>query len=212
MKYLAGLTMIILLVSCNSINSIFVDRKNKKKIEALYGPDIWSTYFKTKTTPRGRTIRLKIINDNFYQVQWGISPNLKTYPQLFMLDGHETWIPSYIDENSDFIVLRQGCGSPCWIRYFLPLSDSLKTYVFNEYFEYDLNDNLVAYPGESYIGITNISTNVSESHQIGKCDAAFIGACIDSLSIKDKILKYKWLPNNFTDLTDAKWIIEKIKI
>jgi hypothetical protein len=62
------------------------------------------------------------------------------------------------------------------------------------------------------IGVYNIKTRQIENHIINGCTSAFIGYCIDSLSIKRKILKYKWYPDTYMNSGKGRYRIEKIKI
>jgi hypothetical protein len=182
-------------------------------VDSKYGKGVWDTYFKDKKTHLGSTVKLKIVTDSSYQIQWGDSLNLRTYPLQFPLDGHETWIPRFIDENKNYIVLRQGCGNACWVGYFLPLRDSVKPEMIHEYLGYDLDNSLVAFVKDtSTIEIVNIKTGQTEDHRTDGCTSAFLGYCIDSLSIKNKILKYKWIPDTYLNSQKGTIRIEKIKI
>lgn len=182
-------------------------------VDSKYIRGTWSTYFQTVKTPLGAIFRLKIITDSTYVIQWGDSLSLKTFPVAFYLDGHETWIPKFIDENKDYIVMRQGCGNPCWIGYFLPLDDSIKPGMFHEYLDYDLNNNLIVYVKSSkIIGITNIKTDQIEDHKIEGCTSVFLGYCIDSLTIKNRILKFKWISDTIKNSQKGDFKTEKIKI
>jgi hypothetical protein len=182
-------------------------------VDSKYAKGTWTSYFKKTKTPLGAILKLKIINDSSYVVQWGNSFKLKTCPDTLHLDGHETWIPEFIAENKDYIVLRQGCGNPCWVGYFLPLNDTIKPRYIHEYLDYDLKNNLVAFiKGDNIIEIINLKTSLKEDHATLSCTSAFLGYCIDSLSVKDKILKYKWFPKTTMDSKKGNWIKEKIKI
>jgi hypothetical protein len=182
-------------------------------VDSKYYKGTWRAYFQTYRTPMGTTIKLKIISDSSYLIQWGDSMRLKTYPQIFYLDGHETWMPYFIAENKDYVVLRKGCGNPCWLGYFLPLNDSLKPHCITEYLDFDLDNNLVAWVKDTnVIQILNLQTDSMENHIINNCSSAFLGYCLDSVSVKNRTLKYKWIPK--TTIDSDKGIVkeEKIKI
>lgn len=170
-------------------------------------------YLQDIKTPNGKIIKYKTINDTLYQIQWGTLRNLKTLPDTFMLDGHETRIPKYTAENNKYIVMRYSCGNPCWGGIFLPLNDSVSPKVILEYIDFDLENDLVAYIFDSQIiEIINLKNNKTERHLLEKCDSAFPGYCIDSFSIKNKTLKYKWFPKTYINSTKGVWKSEKIKI
>ena len=182
-------------------------------VGSIYGPNIWETYFKPHRTPSGAIIKLQVINDSLYLIQWGDSTHIHTYPQIFYLNGHESWIPKYKDENNNYIVLDEGCGSPCWVGIFLPKADRLSAFEAHEYLGYDLDKFLVAYiKDKNSIEIYNLKTRQIDDHIVNGCVSAFLGYCIDSLKIENGYLTYKWFPN--AEKEAKKGIIkrEKIKI
>ena len=214
MRIIAIILSFLFLTSCNHkkpVNTLL--KSDSLRVDSKYVKGTWISYFQTFKAPLGVTIKFKILNDSSYVIQWGDSLKLKTYPETFHLDGHETWIPRYIAGNKNYIVLRQGCGNPCWRGYFLPLNDSLKLHVINEYLDFDLDNDLVAYINDSdNIGVINLRTNLTEQHILNGCVSAFPGNCIDSLSIKNKTLKYKWFPKTTMNSKVGIIKIEKINI
>ena len=214
MKFIVTIFTFFFLISCSTSNFSSTSLKSDSLIvDSKYYKGIWSSYFKTSKTPKGVTIKLNIINDTSYHIQWGDSLKLKTYPQTFYLDGHEAWIPYFVAENRDYVVLKQGCGNPCWSGYFLPLNDSLKPYCVSEYLDYDLDNSLVASVRDTnVIQIVNLKTGLIENHIINGCSSAFLGYCLDSVSVKNKTLKYKWIPKTTIDSDEGIVKEEKIKI
>lgn len=221
MRVFLFVSLIFVLISCrhnNTIKSIVdndsIGSLNKDSIivDSIYGKGQWSS-FKDFKTPIGRYIRFKIINKSRYIMQWGDSINLRMYPDTFYLDGLSNGIPLFIEENKDYIVMKSGCGSPCWVGYFLPLNNITEPFAAHEYLGYDLNDNLVSFVKDSnVISVYNIKSKQIENHVINGCTSAFIGYCIDSLSIKKKVLKYKWYPDTYMNSDKGRFRIEKIKI
>jgi hypothetical protein len=209
-----AISLFVILISCThgiQNNSVLIN--DSLIIDSIYGKDTWVNSFQPVKTSFGNIIKYKVINDSSYQIQWGDSIDLKIYPETFHLDGHAGWVPHYIADNKDYIVLRQSCGNPCWIGYFLPISDTIKPHAISEYLDFDLDNNLVAsikYP--NLIEIINLRTNCTEKYIINGCNSAFIGYCIDSLSIKNKVLKYNWIPKTIMDSNNYITRIEKIKI
>jgi len=182
------------------------------KASSRFSPD-YLGYLKTIKTPAGKIIKYKLMNDSCYCLQWGDSMNLKTLPDTFYMDNHETWIPKFITENTNYIVMRNSCGNPCWVGYFLPLHDSVKPVSIHEYLDFDIENDIVAYIKDSNsIEILNLKTRQTETHKFSDCNSAFPGYCIDSLSIKNKILKYKWIPETLINSKSGNFVTEKIKI
>ena len=181
-------------------------------VDSKYVKNTWNNYFRPIKTPLGITIEFKIIEESRYIIQWGNSMNLRTLPDTFNLDGHETWIPKFIDESKDYIVLRKGCGNPCWIGYFLPTNDSIKPVSVNDYLGYNLDDNLIAYINDNSIEVIDLKTRKTETHKMEGCNSAFLGYCIDSLSIKNRTLIYKWIPETLIKSKESKLKTEKIKL
>lgn len=182
-------------------------------VDSKYGKGSWNACFQYRKIRPGVVVKLKVVTDSTYHIQWGDSLNLKTYPDLFPMDGYETRIPLFIAENSDYIVMRQGCGNACWVGYFLPLKESLQPEMIHEYLDYDLDNGLVAFVKDtSTIEIVNLKTGQTEDHQTDGCTSAFPGYCIDSLSIKNRILKYKWIPDTYIKSHKGTVRVERIKI
>lgn len=188
------------------------EKIDSSRVDLLYGDSIWTTYFKAQKTRSGAIVRLKIVDDSTYYIQWGNSTKMKTFPEKFNLEGAEAWIPRLIYENNDYLVMRGGCGNPCWVGYFLPLHEGSKPQMIHEYLGYDLENHLVAYVSDNSIEILNLKTNSIEVHKTKGCVSAFIGYCIDSLSIKNRTLKYKWIPDSRIKSNKGMVVIEKVNL
>jgi hypothetical protein len=207
MKDILILLSFFLMISCNN-------GKHSDSIKAASRFSLnYLSYLKTIKTPNGQIIKFKLINDSSYLVQWGDSLDLKTFPDTIYMDNHESWIPTFIAENKDYIVMSCSCGNPCWVGYFLPLRDSTKPKSIHEYLDFDIDNDLVAYIKDSKsIEIINLKSNQTEIHKLNDCSSAFPGYCIDSLSIKNRTLKYKWIPETTINSEKGDLIMEKIKI
>mgnify|MGYP001171527670 CR=1 FL=1 len=213
MRFFLIVLVLGLLTSCNQKKRIDSTLKSDSLIvDSKYVKNTWNNYFRPIKTPLGITIEFKIIEESRYIIQWGNSMNLRTLPDTFNLDGHETWIPKFIDESKDYIVLRKGCGNPCWIGYFLPTNDSIKPVSVNDYLGYNLDDNLIAYINDNSIEVIDLKTRKTETHKMEGCNSAFLGYCIDSLSIKNRTLIYKWIPETLIKSKESKLKTEKIKL
>jgi len=207
MKNIMNILLLLLMISCNN-------GKHSDPIKAAsrFSQDYLSN-LKTIQTPNGQTIKYKLINDSCYLLQWGNSLDLKTLQDTFFMDNHESWIPKFITENKNYIVMRQSCGNPCWVGYFLPLNGSTKPTSLHEYLDFDIENDLVAYIKDSkVIEIINLKSRETETHNLKDCTSAFPGYFIDSLSIKHRTLKYKWIPETMINSGKVNLVTEKIKI
>jgi hypothetical protein len=186
----------LLLSSCYHKNETNIsEKRDSVLVDSIYVEGTWERNFHPITTPLGGIIKHKITNDTSYVIEWGKSSNMRTFPDTFRLDGHDSWMPRFIAENKNYIVLKAGCGNPCWTGYFLPIDKSIKPQKYPEYLYFDLDNHLVVYIKESdIIEIINLKTGKNEYHKLGNCESVFPGYCIDSLSIKNKTLRYKWIP------------------
>ena len=142
--------------------------------------------FKIIQTPRNKIINFKLVNDSCYVLQWGNRNNLRMLDDTFFLNIQESWQPRFISENQDYIVMRSGCGNPCWIGYFLPLDYSIDPIIISEYLDFDLDNDLVAYPSKSSNGIEilNIRTKQKELHPLKNCNSAFVGYSVKKYDFK----------------------------
>ena len=190
------LITIVLFFSCTHKTNfgVYSSKRDSLIVDSIYGKGIWKKYFKEKSTPNGNSIKLCLISDSTYLVEWGKSTEFQSLLDTFKLDGRETWLPIFKTENKDYIILFQHCGNPCWTGYFLPLSKLLKYKVFNEYVALELDDFLVAFvlDGKT-IRINSLKTDNFEDHIIEGSFGSFPN--FDTISIRNRTFKYK---NEFT--------------
>jgi hypothetical protein len=215
-------SIIIIFVFLFSVFSILIaDDKStmrdssfdKGHIDSLYGADTWSTYFEKKTL-NNAFIKLQLIDDFHYVVKWGIDNVTMFSPDTFLLDGNESRLPKFVAKGDDYILLRQGCGSPCWIGYFLGLSEKMKFVPVNEYIAYDLNNNLVAFidsDSSSSISVMEITTGKSSTYKISGCNSAFLGYCIRSAKLVNDKLIIRMVDSDNSNQKKARRISIKLK-
>jgi len=125
-------------------------------------------------------------------------------------------VPHFEWDNKDFIGLRFGCGSPCWGTIVLPLNltDSVRVILYN--LDVDPKNNIIVYlGGENYdkLIVENIKTKSKQIIELNKknCSAAFIGYCLDSVSINEGELYYRFIEQDNV-AKDRKMTEYRIKI
>lgn len=143
-------------------------------------------------TLKGHTIKFKKTDKEFF-IQWLTKDSLRTLDYGFDLNGADGLFPRLIDENENYLFLRAGCGSPCWIGIFLPLYKNGIPQIVHEYIAVDLNSDLIASVIDTdSIEILNLRTSKQQCFNPGKCESAFLGYCIDTAYFKDNIFYYNW--------------------
>jgi hypothetical protein len=179
-----------LLFSCNfNTNEVHMD--NIKKDFPFNHPDNF-------ITPKGRKI-IFVVKNNKYFIQWQQEDSLKTlnYPFDFIEEGNSSF-PRFMEENEDYVLLRSGCGNPCWFGIFLPLYKAGQPKIVHEYIAVDLNSDLVASVKSSdSIEVLNLRTFDRQYIYPGKCESAFLGYCIDTAYFKEKYLHYVWTSETY---------------
>lgn len=179
---ISTLLFLIILISC----------RKKVSEENLTSKDF--VQIENFKTPLNRKIQFKKVKNKAF-LQWYCEGELQTYKEPFDLNGAQSWIPWFLTENNDYILLKSGCGSPCWIGYFLPLKKSLKLKIINEYLAFDASQNYVAKINydTDLIEVENITTSKIQPIQTEKCEAVFKAYCIDTIYFKPKEITIKWI-------------------
>jgi len=200
-----SILIIIFLGSCtdqkNNIDSSNIELNSKRQVKNV--DEIQTCYWhnlKNIKTPNGVAINYTLANDSTYHISWGKENTLRTLPQLFYCDAPVITRPYLVEENKDYLVLRFGCGSTYWAGIFLPLYAEAEPQMIPFYYDYDLENNLVAYLDSGIIqptvSIINLKTTKTQQHVLGKkCESAIPTYCLDSLSIQGGELYYKWAPS-----------------
>ena len=175
------LSMIILLCSTLRVNS----QSNYKNTPLP----------KNINTENGYFVKYSLVSDTSYIISWG---NKKFHRNLDEKTiGADAWYPRYEYSNDSVIILRAGCGNPCWYALILPLNKNkqIRRVDFPE--GYDMKNNLIVYLGnnDTLIVIENYLDGKRKAI-IGKnCGSSFNGYCIDSISINNRQFYMRW----FTD-------------
>lgn len=162
------------------------------------------------TTPNGNVFKYRTY-EGIFQLQWNQKGKWKHCEYKFVVNGPEAHKPKFIAENDKYVLLRAGCGNPCWIGFFFPLNEGANATIVNEYVAYDLNqDYVVSISNENKLQLLNLKTHQFETIKTPKCESAFSPYCIDTIYFQKKQLKFKWK----TDLNSKKehWYKFKISI
>src|SRR5579875_2798509 len=125
-----------------SIFIAFIVFSSKTSLSQQESPEIQLTpKISSFKTPKGHIIKFKKKDSNHFYIQWMNGNILKTLDYEFDLQGADAWLPIFVDESENFLLIKAGCGNPCWIGFFLPLNSNYKYQVIHEYFGYDLKYN-----------------------------------------------------------------------
>ena len=160
------------------------------------------------TTIRGNYVFYHVNNDSA-TIEYGNKSFHRLFPYKIECQIADARIPHYEWDSKDFIVLRYGCGSPCWGIYVLPL-DSINSITDMMYeMAFDSANNLVCYlGGDDYnkLIIENLKTKSCRTIEFPfKSDhGEFMGAWIEDVSIKNNKLYYKYSDPN-VDYNKRTW-------
>jgi hypothetical protein len=162
------------------------------------------------TTPNGNTFKF-ITNEGLFQLQWNQNGKWKHLEYKFQVNGPDSYKPKFVAENDKYVLLRAGCGNPCWIGFFFPLKENKTAIIINEYLAFDLDQDFVArISNENKLQILNLKTYKVETIITPKCESEFIPYCIDTIYFQKKQLKFKWKEK--INSSKGKWYKFKINI
>ena len=150
------------------------------------------------TTPNGQRIQF-FVKDSAYYMQWKQADSIKTVDYTFdLVEGGNSSFPILVTENKNYVLLRHGCGSPCWNGFFLPLYKEGSSFIINNYLAYDLDKELVAYINDKdSLEIYNLRTSTKQTIYLEKCESAFKGYCIDTAYFQNNYFHYSWTPETY---------------
>jgi hypothetical protein len=162
-------------------------------------------------TPQGHLIKFKT-NGNIFYIKWKGQNGFKTVDYPFDLKGADAWLPCLIAENDNFLVIRAGCGNPCWVGIFLPLKTNSNYHIINEYMGYDLAKGYVAYFNDKeQLEVLNLKTAKTQAFQTEKCVSAFKGYCVDTLYFKNNSVYLQWNTQAGINSKKGKLVTKKLK-
>jgi hypothetical protein len=168
----------------------FISQANSQNDECVKHFSFYDTI-----SVNGNYIKYHVKNNNV-TIEFGNQTFHRFLKDKITCDIADARIPHYIWDNNEFICLEYGCGSPCWGVLILPLNskDTIRNIMYN--LAFDPTNNLIAYLDNSNydkIVIENLKTKVRQVIEFTKsCNDAFIGYCIDSISIRNNELYYRF--------------------
>ncbi|MEM6963691.1 MAG: hypothetical protein AAF573_02925 [Bacteroidota bacterium] len=140
----------------------------------------------------GRFLKYFCEGDNLF-IKYGNNDFEKIFKDTFLCEMPYVRIPMLWADDEKRILLRFGCGSPCWGLYELPLNqkDTIEQYMYH--YDYDTENNILIHisyhdPKDEYVLMArNLSTKEYEIIEIENCDT-FLCYCIDSISFNNREL------------------------
>lgn len=192
----------ILLLICISL----IISYHSQEQEADYGArkklnsddSLWSAelHYYDITTGSGFIVLHKIIDSDHYQILWGKRGNLKTYKGIFEKYSDAS-IPRFETETKNFLILRYGCGNPCWGCIALPKDPLFKPQAIMYDEDYNYENDLLVYWNYEKKGLTmtvrNLKTEKEKDFPL--CDTCFSAAseyCLNSVKLYSNKIYFKW--------------------
>ncbi len=198
MKELTSLFLIFLLFSAcdmkkkkDPINSA---KRNTEVIQKRY-PSMWGAGFQDTTVTAwldsSTFLSYQYQGDSVYTVKWGTKNFSNSSSHNYNVVGNGVL---YIDDfSNNTIVIRQGCGSPCWWSVILKVAKSAVEKEYMYPLAYDLQNSKVAY-------LTNEDSIILEDFNSNKrcsistcdwCESTIKVQCFDSAYFtNDKFVMY----------------------
>lgn len=199
------LFFVILVICCNNLSKMKQVNISKEAVLSDTFKTFFSQYLPEHWTDKyfddGSYVKMKQVTDSRIIIRWGNKEFEKIVPDTVLNSVLEERL--HFDwKNEDFIVFSFGCGSPCWGALILPLNKGIAATSFMHQYDYDKENNLVARFDSDYESLIVENLKTHDKQIIAKrdstCESAFAGFCLDSVSLKNKILYYKWsTPNSF---------------
>jgi hypothetical protein len=166
---------------------------------------------KRELTPDNNYLDFKKVTTDKYFLEWGNKNLTRVLLDTFYCESPPTSRPTFENENEKYIVLRFGCGSPCWGAIFLPLNENQEPETILYQYDIDLERDLVVYldsnEDDPTIAIYNLLTKKKVKHKVDfGCESAIPTYCLDSISINGDKVFYRWTSNFQTNKQDERTI------
>jgi hypothetical protein len=155
---------------------------------------------KKNLTKNNNYYKLTQISDSTFMMTWGNDSITRTYEKpidFFTADRLEiSW------DNKDYLILDYNIGSGVWKTIVLPINNKQQVQIVDNDIGFDSKNNLLGAlkSDDTLLVVQNLQT-LQEQFIFEKENGCFNHFyCIDSISITNKTLYYKWNPNNNKNL------------
>jgi hypothetical protein len=141
-------------------------------------------------------------SDSTIQVIWGNDTLKREYSEplefMFAERIHKQW------SNNDYLILQYGTGTGAWQNLVLSLNSREPVQVVDNALSFDSAHNILAVEqfGDTVFTVYNLKTQQRQFiiERARPCGAAQNSACIDTVSVNNKELYYKWAtPHRYSD-------------
>lgn len=165
-------------------------------------PSVIQDINKKHSAKNGSYYMFTQFSDSSVKITWGNKNIKRVYdePLDFMFAERISikW------QNKDYLILDYFTGSGAWTNVALPLNSDEKVQEFANGLYFDKKDNylITEEVGDPILSVHNLKTQkeqfVSELYR--PCESSSNSACIETISIHNKVLHYKWVTPR-TDLS-----------
>lgn len=153
----------------------------------------------TETTPMGKIIKYKPINDSTYIVEYGIGDTFTQLEGSFSCYVPSYARPNFVSENDHFLFLTSGCGSGCRIGHIIPMDTSRQLRIVPNWVVQSLDRNwILSIDGDFnnqqiFFTLLNIETGVETVEQPSThCDYANPMDCLSKVDIGSNEIIVNW--------------------
>ena len=198
--------MTLLRIFCFSFLTLAACSSNEEvdiRVDVVRKSEIIKGYLNRKNiTKNGCYYMLQQVSDSTIKIIWGNDTLKRIYdePLAFMFVERLSvkW------ENKNYVILNYGTGTSAWSNVVLPIDTKQQVQIFTNGIYFDLKSNLLVTEevGDTILAVRNLKTLQSQFviEKGQRCASANNSDCIDTVSINDKTLYYKWVtPRNFSD-------------
>jgi len=182
--------------------------KDTSKYADLF-PFIETGLNKKNLETNGNYYMLTKVSDSTVKITWGNNTITRLYDETLDFMFAERLRVQW--NNKDYLILRYGVGSGAWETVTLPINNKEPAQVFDNGLCFDSEYNLLGTEqfGDTVLTIQNLKTGRKQfiTEKERPCQSVNNSACIDTISISNKTLYYKWVTPHTA--ADKKTTIEK---
>lgn len=162
-------------------------------------------------TPNGIEVKFPVV-DSSYNLIWKRNNKYDTlYLSLPLIKGSHSSNPRLVDENKDYLYFENGCGSPCWNGFVLPLYGKRNAFSIEYPIARNLDRHCIAIIKDNdQLALYNLKTGEEQLISTDKCASAFTGYCIDTAYFEGVHFVYKW--GNDAHMNSGDEIIKRKKV